>query len=210
MTPAALDHDAAGAEPVAVAADCLARGNLVVFPTETLYGLGADAFAPAALQRLVDLKGREPGKPILVLLAHRSMLRDLVVDVPPLARVLIRRFWPGPLTVILTARPTLSDLLTGGTTSIGVRWSGHPIATSLVAALGRPVTAPSANPAGRPPPRDVAEARAYFGGRVASYLDGGTLAGSPSTVVDVRDGLHVIRVGAIAMKDIEASLQDGE
>jgi L-threonylcarbamoyladenylate synthase len=183
---------------IAAAADALRHGGVVVYPTETLYGLGVDATNPTALARLVALKGREPGKPISVLVADETMLSELAAELSPLARRLVRRFWPGPLTLVLPAHAGVSDLLTGGTGTIGVRVSSHPVATALVVALGRPVTSPSANPAGCTPPVTVDDARGYFGTTVDAYLDAGRLPGEPaSTVVDVRDGLRVVREGAV-------------
>lgn len=197
----------ADGEPVAAAARLLASGGLVVYPTETLYALGADAFNASALQRLVALKGREPGKPIAVLIGDRAMLHALVTAIPPPADALMSRFWPGPLTIVLRARAVVSPVLTGGGDGIGVRLSSHPTATALVRALGRPVTAPSANPAGLPAPQRVEDAKAYFGSRVDGYVDGGMLRGEPaSTVVDLRDGLMVIRQGAITVEALRASL----
>jgi len=109
---------------------------------------------------------------------------------------------------VLRARAAVSPVLTGGDDGIGVRLSSHPAATALVRALGRPVTAPSANPAGRPPPVCLDQARAYFGARVEYYLDGGRLRGEPaSTVVDVRNGLAIIRQGAVPTEEIRAALR---
>jgi len=193
---------------VAAAAAVLAAGGIVVYPTETLYGLGVDALNPAALQRLVELKVRDAGKPIAVLIGDTNMLRQLVRDIPPQASVLMRRFWPGPLTLVLPALPSVSPVLTGDGDGIGVRLSSHPLATALVRAVGRPVTAPSANPAGMAPPTTIAAARAYFGLRVDYYLDGGRLPGEPaSTVVDMRGEMTVIRAGVIAAADLRASLR---
>jgi L-threonylcarbamoyladenylate synthase len=192
------EHDA-----VAEAAGVLARGGVVVYPTETLYALGADAFNGAGLQRLVELKVRQAGKPIAVLVSDFDMVADIAAEIPPQARALMRRFWPGPLTLVLRARPHLSSLLTGDETGIGLRLSSHPLATALVRALGHPVTAPSANPAGMQPPTTVEHARAYFGSQVDRYLDGGSVRGEPaSTVVDVRDGLTVIREGAVPVDEL--------
>ncbi len=192
---------------VEAAARVLARGGLVVYPTETLYGLGADALDAAAVARLIGVKEREPGKPIAVLVSDHAMLDQLAAEVPAPARALMRRFWPGPLIIVLRARDTVSPLLTGGG-GIGVRISSHPLATALVCALSHPVTAPSANPAGLPPPRRLDEARAYFGHRVDYYLDGGPLPGEPaSTVVDAREGLTVLRHGAIAAEDLRTTVR---
>ena len=194
-------------ETVAAPARVLAAGGLIVYPTETLYGLGADIGNAAVLQRLVTTKGRQPGKPIAVLISDRSMLGKIVADVPPAADVLMRRFWPGPLTIVLPACPTLSEVLTGGGGRIGVRLSSHPLATALVRALGRPITAPSANPAGAPPPLSITTARAYFGAQIDYYLDAGPLPGEPaSTVVDLSEEMRIIRHGAIAEAQIRAAL----
>jgi L-threonylcarbamoyladenylate synthase len=195
-------------ERITAAAQTLARGGIVVFPTETLYGLGVDALNATALQRVVRLKGRDAQKPIAVLVSDRQMLANLVTEIPPLAETLMERFWPGPLTIVFGARPMVSSMLTGGQGSIGVRVSSHPMATVLVQTLGRPVTAPSANPAGMPPPVTVDEARGYFGGGVDAYVDGGRLRGAPaSTVVDVRGRLQIVREGAIGAADLYASLR---
>jgi L-threonylcarbamoyladenylate synthase len=188
---------------LAPALRALVRGRLVVYPTETLYGLGADALDDAALQRLVALKGREAGKPIAVLVSDERMLEMVVAEVSPLARRLMQRFWPGPLTLVLAARSSVSNLLTGGSGGIGVRVSSHPLAIALVRALGRPLTAPSANPAGRPGAVTIAAARAYFGDGVAAYLDAGQLAGEPaSTVVDMRQRPRPLREGAVALAEL--------
>ncbi|MFQ5666081.1 MAG: L-threonylcarbamoyladenylate synthase [Candidatus Binatia bacterium] len=195
-------------ESIHAAARVLAAGGSVVYPTETLYALGVDALNPRALERLVGLKVRTPGKPIAVLISDTSMLHDLVDEVPSYAAVLMRRFWPGPLTLVLRGRPSLSPLLTGGGNGIGVRLSSHATAISLVRTLGRPVTAPSANPAGLRPPTCIEEARTYFGSRVEYYLDGGRVRGEPaSTVVDARGQLVVIREGAVTAAALRASLR---
>ncbi len=201
----AADH-----ERIGYAAQILAGGGIVVYPTETLYGLGAAAGNAAALQRLVDLKGRDPTKAIAVLVGDVQMLGMLVTEIPPLAEAVIRRFWPGPLTIVLRARATVSPVLTGGGDGIGVRLSSHSMATALVRSLGQPVTAPSANPAGQPPPRCLDVARAYFGSRVDLYLDAGCLAGEPaSTVVDLRGGLRVLRHGAVGAELLRSVARDG-
>jgi L-threonylcarbamoyladenylate synthase len=199
--------DAPEVNAVVTAAKVLAAGGLIVYPTETVYGLGADASNPAALDRLVALKVREAGKPISVLVSDMEMLGELVRDVSPLATKLMRVFWPGPLTIVLRARETMSPILTGDSDGIGVRVSSHPTATALVRALGRPLTTPSANPAGQPPPIAVGAARAYFASRVECYLDGGRLRGEPaSTVVDARGEWRVIREGAISRAALAAAL----
>lgn len=185
-------------DDVARAANVLASGGTVVYPTETLYGLGVDASNGAALERLLVLKVREAGKPIAVLVSDADMLEGLVESVPAAAIDLMQRYWPGPLTLVFAARREVSAALTADSGSIGVRISSHPMAQALIETLGRPVTAPSANPAGKTPPRRIEEAEAHFGAAVDFYLDAGPLPGEPaSTVVDVRHGLRLLRAGAI-------------
>jgi len=185
----------------------LRLGGIVVYPTETLYGLGADATNDHALRKLVVLKGREEGKPISVLVSDHSMLRSVVAHVSPAAQRLMDRFWPGPLTLALPAKAEVSPLLTGGGKTVGVRCSSHPLAAALVAGLGRPVTTPSANPAGAAPPVSLLQARAYFGDGVDAYVDGGSLPGGVgSTVVDLDGEARIIREGAIPAAEITAAL----
>jgi L-threonylcarbamoyladenylate synthase len=186
----------------------LAGGGLVVFPTETVYGLGADAGSAPALERLVAVRGREPGKPILVLAADLAMVSAVAAEVPVAAERLAARFWPGPLTLVLPARPDLPALLTAGTGTIGVRVPGHPLARALAAGLGRPITAPSANPPGAEPPRAFAAAQAYFGTKVDAYVDGGMLPGGASTVAAVEgETVRVLRAGPIAEAALRAALE---
>lgn len=210
------DTSAGGGAPRVLAADpaavdaagrVLAGGGLVVYPTETLYGLGADATDAGAVDRLVAVRGREAGKPIALLVADTAMVDAVARSVSAAARRLMARFWPGPLTLVLDARPGLPAPLTAGTDSIGVRVSSHPVARGLVRALGRPLTTPSANPPGAPSPRDVTTALGYFGARVDLYLDGGPLPGEPaSTVVDVRAGARIVRAGAVPAEAVFAEL----
>ncbi|GIW41715.1 MAG: hypothetical protein KatS3mg076_2292 [Candidatus Binatia bacterium] len=177
----------------------LRAGGVLVYPTETFYGLGASVESPEGVRKLVRLKVRPPEKPIAVLVSGFEMVERVADRFSAAARRLAERFWPGPLTLVLPARPHVSPLLTAGSGTIGVRWSSHALATSIVEALGAPLTTPSANPSGEPPPVRIEEARAYFGEAVDRYVDGGTLAGgSPSTVVDPGPPLRILRPGAVA------------
>jgi L-threonylcarbamoyladenylate synthase len=194
--------------PVDGASAALAAGGLVVFPTETVYGLGADAGSPAAVARLVAVRGREAGKPILVLVDGLPMVAEVAAEMPALAARLAASFWPGPLTLVLPARPGLPEPIVAGTGTVGVRLPGHPVARALVSRFGRPVTGPSANPPGAPPARDVAAARAYFGAAVAAYLDGGALPGGASTVAAVDGGrVRVLRQGPISEAALRAAAE---
>ncbi|HYD47374.1 MAG TPA: L-threonylcarbamoyladenylate synthase [Terriglobales bacterium] len=179
-------------------------GGVVVYPTETLYGLGVDATSAAALARLIRVKGREPGKPISVLISDEAMVNQLATEIPPVAQRLMQRFWPGALTLLLPARPEISPELTGGSGRIGMRLSSCAAATELVRRAGRPITTTSANPAGAAPAAALAEARAYFGERVDVYVDGGILPGEPASTVVLCDDnqVRVLRAGAIASADL--------
>jgi len=182
----------------AVAALCAER--LVVYPTETVYGLGADALSPGALAALLDLKGRSAEKGLSVLVADLDAARPLLDAEPPgHARDLARALWPGPLTLVLPAARSLPTAMIGATGGIGLRCSPDPFAAALARGFGRPITATSANPSGRPPATDVAAARQYFGDRVACYLDGGRrTGGAVSTVVEFLEGRAILRrAGAV-------------
>lgn len=160
-------------------------GGLVAFPTESFYGLGADALDPAAIARVFEVKGRPDDKPLLVLVDSIDMVAELAAAIPDGARVLMARHWPGALTLVLRASARVPAGLTGGTGTVGVRLPGHAVARALVAAAARPVTAPSANPTAAPPPRTAADVRRFFDGRVELILDGGTTTGGAgSTVAD--------------------------
>ena len=193
-------------DTVAAAVSALVSGGIVVYPTETLYGLGADACSEDALRRLAALKGRDAGKPISVLVSSRAMLLEMVASLSEAAERLMARFWPGALTLVLPARSRVSTILTGGRGTIGVRISSHPAASALAAELGRPVTATSANPGGVDPAMEVSRARSYFGPRVDVYLDGGPAPGGPGSTVIVLAGYRavLIREGAIPISAIES------
>jgi L-threonylcarbamoyladenylate synthase len=196
-----VEPSAPASAMLAEAAEILRAGGLVAFPTETFYGLGAAAFDPAAARRIFAVKGRPESKPLLLLVDGEAMLSTVAADVPPGARALMARYWPGALTLVLPARSTLPGEVTAGTRTIGVRRSAHPVAHGLVHALGAPVTAPSANPADRDPPTTAGEVLAYFDGAIELILDGGvTPGGPPSTVLDVTvDPPAVLRAGAVRL-----------
>jgi L-threonylcarbamoyladenylate synthase len=183
------------------AAAVLRSGGLVAFPTETFYGLGAAALSGAAVRRVFEVKGRAESKPLLVLVESIAMLARVAASIPPAAEPLMARHWPGPLTLIVPARATIPEVLTAGTGTVGVRVPGHPVARALVAALGEPVTAPSANPSGAPPPTTAAAVVAYFEGSIDVVIDAGpTPGGAPSTVVDVTvDPPRILRRGAVLL-----------
>jgi L-threonylcarbamoyladenylate synthase len=186
----------------------LARGELVVFPTESVYGLGAAATSSAAVERLLAVRGREAAKPILVVASDLAMVTSVARELCPRARRLAERLWPGALTLVLPAREGVPAPLSAGTGTIGVRVPAHATARALAAGLGRPVTAPSANPPGLKPAHTIAEARAYFDDRVAAYVDGGPCTGAASTVVAIEgDEVRIVRPGPIDEATIRRALE---
>jgi L-threonylcarbamoyladenylate synthase len=193
--------DAAAPSPVAIeqAAAVLRADGLVAFPTETFYGLGAAALRPAAVQRVLEVKGRPEGKPLLVLVDSVAMVERLAATISARARELMARHWPGALTLVLAARADVPAEVTAGGGTIGVRLSAHPVARALVSALGGPITAPSANPSNAEPPTTAAGVVGYFGDALPLVLDGGpTPGGPPSTVLDVSvEPPRLIRAGAV-------------
>ena len=187
-------------ERIAAAADAIRRGEIVLFPTETFYGLAVDALDGAALARLFALKGRRDEKASALLVRDMRMFESLCVEVPERARELAAAHWPGPLTIALLARAGLPTAIVNEG-CVAARVSPHPVAAALVAAVGRPITSTSANPAGTAPHRTAAEALAQFMGGGLHVLDGGpTPGGAPSTLVRLRGSeLEVLRRGAIAL-----------
>jgi L-threonylcarbamoyladenylate synthase len=185
----------------------LQAGELVVYPTETFYAIGADAFSSTALRRLFTVKGREPGRPVGLIAADTAMAFSVAREIPIDARRLADAFWPGPLTLVLPARDDIAPELAGAD-GVGIRVSSNPVARSLSAGIGKPITATSANPSGAPPASTLAEARAAFGAKVKVYLEGGNLmASAPSTVVAVSgSGWKMVRVGAISLSQIAIAL----
>jgi L-threonylcarbamoyladenylate synthase len=177
----------------------LGHGQVIAFPTETFYGLGADALNGRAVARVVALKGRDPNSPLPVIVANERMLRSIVTKVPALARRLIEQFWPGPMTLVLPGNPELPKPLLNRNGGVGVRISSNPIAQRLVSELGRPLTATSANPSGQHPARSRQEVSRYFAAGVEVVVDGGRLrAKTGSTVVEiVGDQIRIIREGEI-------------
>jgi L-threonylcarbamoyladenylate synthase len=195
-------------ENLSAAVQVLKGGDVIVFPTETLYGLGADALNDAAVEKVFQLKGRDPRNPIPVLVADQEMLHTLVAKIPTVAQKLLDRYWPGPLTLVLPGRKNIPKPLCNPTGGIAVRISSQPIAALLIKGLGRPLTATSANPSGKEPARTLQEAKTYFADRVELFVDGGTLTSkSGSTVVEViEDNVKVVREGEISASELQRFL----
>ena len=184
----------------------LQSGNVIVFPTETVYGLGADALNHDAVEKVFQLKGRNPENPIPIIVADQTMLGGLIEKIPPLAEKLIDHFWPGPLTLVLQARDDTPKHLLNSRRGVGVRISSHPIATKLVREFGRPLTATSANPSGKQAAPTIEQAENYFSGTIDVFVDGGKLpARIGSSVVEIiEDQIKIIREGEISTSQIAA------
>jgi L-threonylcarbamoyladenylate synthase len=188
------------------AAELLRQGKLVAFPTETVYGLGADARQTEAVEGIFTAKGRPSDNPLIVHIAEMGMLEELALAVDPVSRRLAEAFWPGPLTLVLPCRPgMLSPLVTAGLDTVGIRMPDHLVALSLIRASGCPVAAPSANRSGRPSPTLAEHVREDLDGRIDGLLDGGaTGVGLESTVVqvDAEGRIHVLRPGGITLRQL--------
>jgi L-threonylcarbamoyladenylate synthase len=187
----------------------LLQGGLVACPTESFYGLAVDAGNEAAIRNLFSLKNRNRGRPVLILIPSTESLRDYVTHIPPVAVPLIRRFWPGGLTLIFEASKKISPLLTGGTGTIGIRLSSHPIPTALARAIQGPVTGTSANPSSASSCRRSEEVMAYFGERIDLIIDGGeTGGGTGSTILDMTmDPPEMVRDGMIPRRALERCIR---
>jgi L-threonylcarbamoyladenylate synthase len=180
-----VDADRPDSKVLDAAAAVLKSGGTVAFPTESFYGLGADALSPEAVRRVFRIKGRPESKPLLVLVDSMERALALVEGASPGARALMARHWPGPLTLVLRAAPLVPTEVTAGSGTVGVRVPGHAVALGLVRAAGMPVTAPSANPSGGAPPTRAGEVAASFGDAVDFILDAGaTAGGAGSTLAD--------------------------
>lgn len=191
-------------QTLAQAAAILRNGGVVGFPTETYYGLAVDPFNPKALERLFQIKQRSRIMPLLVLVQDWEHVGSLVQELPAGAHCLIKRYWPGPLTLVCPALPDLPPLLTGGTGTIGFRQSSHRVATQLVAAFGRPITATSANKSGAPAATTAEAVGQIFGDDLDLVLDGGvTPGGNASTLVTFEQGkVRCLRQGCIPFNEI--------
>ncbi|MDT8438710.1 MAG: L-threonylcarbamoyladenylate synthase [Wenzhouxiangellaceae bacterium] len=201
-----LTPDAAGLDE---AARLLAAGELVAFPTETVYGLGADAANPEAIAKVFLAKGRPSDHPLIVHLPDEQALSAWVEQVPENARRLIAQFWPGPLTLVLPRAATVSDRITGGQDTVAVRVPNHPVARALLRRFGGALVAPSANRFGRISPTRAEHVESEFGDEVAAVIDGGACpVGVESTIVDLSgDKPRILRPGMVRSDAIAAELE---
>ena len=197
----------AGKEAIDVAARILAEGGLVAFPTDTVYGVGAHAFQPDAVERIYVAKIRPRDKAIPILLARADDLVLVAEGITETAWLLAERFWPGGLTLILPRKANVPDVVSASGSTVAVRVPDHSVVLALIAALGAPLAATSANLSGRPSSVTAQEVEAELGGRIELILDGGQCPGGiPSTVLDLTaDPPAILRAGAIGVEEIRSA-----
>ncbi len=201
-TPALFDA------AVVRAAERLRAGELVALPTETVYGLAANALDAAAVARIYEVKGRPAHNPIIVHVSDLEMARRCVSQWPATAAQLAKAFWPGPLTLVLARAAAIPDIVTAGGSTVGVRWPSHPFMQAVIRACGFPLAAPSANLSNQISPTNAEHVRRQLGGRIGLIVDGGQAqVGIESTVVDVSGaGARVLRPGMIHAESLAAAL----
>jgi L-threonylcarbamoyladenylate synthase len=188
------------------AAEIIKRGGIVAFPTETVYGLGADAFNPIAIARIFEVKKRPYFDPLIIHIARPADLEKIVLNIPSKAKKLIDRFWPGPLTLVLPKRQEVPDIVTAGLPTVAVRIPSHPIALELIELADCPIAAPSANPFGYVSPTTADHVRDQLGDQVDFILDGGSCeVGVESTIVSFVEGEpRLLRPGGIPLEEVES------
>lgn len=195
-------------EEISVAARLLREGQLVAFPTETVYGLGANAWSEEAVAGIFLAKGRPQDNPLIVHIAGRAQVEALAADIPPEAEKLMERFWPGPLTLLFPKKAEVPELVCAGLETVAIRQPAHPLALELIRQAGVPLAAPSANLSGRPSPTCAEHVWEDLAGRIAAILDGGPVGvGVESTVVDLLGPEPMIlRPGGITREELEEVL----
>lgn len=190
------------------AARLIREGEVVAFPTETVYGLGADALSNQAVEKIFKAKGRPSDNPLIVHIGSIEQLTQVVSQVTDEAKRLLDAFWPGPLTLILPKQQTVADLVTAGLETVGVRMPDHPVALGLIQAAGVPIAAPSANLSGKPSPTTAGHVRVDLDGKIAAIVDGGpTGVGVESTVIDMT--VHpamILRPGGVTYEQLQEVL----
>ena len=187
------------------AAKLLRENEAIAFPTETVYGLGANAMNDEAIAKIFEAKGRPSDNPLIVHIGSKSQLKGIVREIPEVAEVLMKHFWPGPLTIILPKKEGISEKVTAGLDTVGVRMPDHPVALALIEEANVPVAAPSANRSGRPSPTLASHVYEDLNGKIAGIVDGGaTGVGVESTVIDCTSEVPtILRPGGITKEQLE-------
>lgn len=195
-------------DKVTLAKELILQGQLVAFPTETVYGLGARVFDEERILALFRAKGRPQDNPLIVHVSSISQVEEMAQEIPPLFYVLAKTFWPGPLTFVLKKQPHISSLVSGGLDSIAIRMPSHPIALQLIKEVGCPLVAPSANLSGRPSPTQASHVMEDLNGLIAAVVEGGDCElGVESTVISLlEEEVILLRPGSITVEAIEEVL----
>lgn len=203
-----LPLDDAMHEQMKVAVDVLANGGVAAIPTDTLYGLAANALDEPAVMKIYELKGRPEGMALPLLLSDAEDVRMCAKDVPHAAWTLMERFWPGALTLVVNKSTSIPGIVTAGLDTVALRVPDHPVPRAIVETLGSPITGTSANLSGRPGITNAAGVRREFGDTIDFVLDGGNApGGTASTIVDVSGGeLRLLREGAVSREEVKAAL----
>jgi L-threonylcarbamoyladenylate synthase len=193
-------------EKIKKAAEIIKSGGIVAFPTETVYGLGANAYDEQAVKKIFELKGRPQDNPLIVHISKKQDVYLVARGIPEKAKVLIREFWPGPLTLVLPKNPSIPDIVTAGLDTVAVRMPDHPIALKLIRLSGVPIAAPSANISGKPSATQPEHIKKYFGEKVF-LIEGKVKIGIESTVLDLTEDVpKILRPGAITKEMIERKI----
>jgi L-threonylcarbamoyladenylate synthase len=194
------------AKVILKAAEIIRKGGIVAFPTETVYGLGADAFNPFAVARIFEVKGRPYFDPLIVHVANHTDLDRLVIEIPSDAKKLMEQFWPGPLTVVLLKKENVPDIVTAGLQTVAIRMPKHSMTLSLIELTGSPIVGPSANPFGYLSPTTAEHVREQLGGQIDFILDGGPCeVGVESTIVSFFEKRPMLlRPGGVPLEEIES------
>lgn len=192
-------------EELKAPAEAIREGKLVIFPTETVYGIGANAIDEEAVRNIYIAKGRASDNPLIAHISDIKMLDDLVLEVGEIERKLIKNFWPGPLTIVFNKKPIVPDIITGGLDTVAVRMPSNEIAHKLIEYSNCPIAAPSANISGKPSGTQIEDIIEELDGKVEYIIDNGKVdIGVESTVIRVVDNVvHILRPGKITPEDIE-------
>lgn len=195
-------------ELIKAAAALIRDGEIVAFPTETVYGLGADGLNEDAVKKIFHAKGRPQDNPLILHVDSIDMLEQLVMDIPPAARLCMEKFWPGPLTILFRRLEIVPDIITAGLETVAIRMPSHPVALRLISLSGAPIAAPSANSSGKPSPTRAEHVLEDMDGKIPLIIDGGeTGVGLESTVLDLTgDKPMILRPGGITLEDVRKFL----
>ena len=197
-------------EKLGQASELLKNGQLVAVPTETVYGLAGNGLDEHAVEQIYEVKGRPQVKPLSLMVPDAAAMERCCREVPPQAQALAKRFWPGPLTIVLRSKELVPAIVRAGGDTVGLRCPDHPMTLELLRLSGIPFAAPSANPSGEPSPKTAEEVKAYFDGKIAAIVDGGPCGlGKESTILDMSQSpFRILRQGALPAEEIADALVD--